>query len=118
MLYLNLMYTSERPRSSASDIYREMSDGFERLELHEINLRGESTSNFNARVERSVVASSLSYERENGPFAAPMLANPTRPPTLASLSFASFNTFVLASLLGKSEGDETTDKFKDFREVE
>ena len=93
-----------------------MSDGFERLALHEINLRGESTSNFNARVERSVVASSLSYERENGPFAAPMLANPTRPPTLPL--FRSFNTFVLVSLLGKSEGDETTNKFKDLCEVE
>ena len=84
-----------------------MSDGFEGLELHEINLRGESTSNFNARVERSVVASSLSYERENGPFAAPMLANPTRPPTLPL--FRSFNTFVLVSLLGKSEGYESAE---------
>ena len=37
---------------------------------------------------------------------------------LSPLSFASFNTFVLASLLGKSEGDETTNKFKDLCEVE
>ena len=67
-----------------ADIYREMTDWLERFVLHEINLRGDFIAHRD--LPASVVASSLSYENDDGSFVVPMFANPTRsffPPIIA-----------------------------------